>query len=210
MQKLKDKGGLIIFILICSAVLIGSYNKCQNNISLKANKEMTIGRVTGFKHGSRNERIQYQFYVNSKLYRTSDLYRPRLQHKRNTKPRKKQFYYVEYDATDPSNSKILIQQQKSIGPNALFQDGIDIKANVDKISAISDSYVDLYISYAYLKNKYKFRTRIHKDSLPCGTIDNCEQGEVDLTISKYFPDANNLYFKSYDRMAMKKAKEERR
>ena len=209
LQKLKDNKNPIVYSLFFGLILLGFYSTWRNEISLNANKKMTVGRVTDFSYGNDNGFIDYEFYVNGQLYNVSDPDDSGWpKHVRNARARKNHFYFVAYDTTDPNNAKIQIQR-RSIGTNTLFKDGINIKGNVDKINAISDSYMDLYISYAYQQGKFKFRTRIHKDSLPCGTIANCEQGEIDLTISKYFPDANNLYFKSYDRMAMKRSKEER-
>ncbi|MDO6819493.1 hypothetical protein [Zobellia sp. 1_MG-2023] len=209
MKKPKDKKGLIVFSLIFGVILIGSYHTWQKEASLSKHRKMTIGKVTDFKYRKKGF-IDYQFYVNGELFDTSDPDDAGWpNYIRNAKAQKQHFYFVEYDSTNPYNSKIQIQR-KSIGTNTLFKDSIPIKATIEQINSISDSYMDLYISYVYQQGRFKFRTRIHKDSLPCGTVANCEQGEIDLTISKYFPDANNLYFKSYDRMAMKKSKEERR
>ena len=210
LEKLKNKKGLIVFSLILGVILIGCYSSWRNELSLSKNKKMTIGQVTGFRHSSKRTYIEFQYYVNGELYNASDPYEARWpKYVRNAKAIRQQFYFVEYDTTDPNNSKIQIQR-KSIGTNTLFKDGIHIKGNVENISRISNSYMDLYISYVYPQDKFKFRTRIHKDSLPCGTIANCEQKGIDLIISKHFPEANNLYYSSYDRIAMKKAKEERR
>ncbi len=206
----KKKRGIIIFSLICIFLLIGFYNTWQNEISLNSNSKMTIGRVTDFNYSTRTGHIDFKFYVNGKLYDTSDpddAGWPK--YVRETRAVKYQFYPVEYDITNPNNSKILITK-KPVGVETLIRYGIKIKGKVENAYAISDSYVDLYVSYSYLKGKFKFRTRIHKDSLPCGTIENCQQREVDLTISKDFPDVNNLYYLSYDRIAMKKLKERRK
>ncbi|WP_350290381.1 hypothetical protein [uncultured Croceitalea sp.] len=209
MDNQKNKRSLIIFFILCAFIAIGFYNSWKDEIALNSDSKMTIGRVTDFKYSSRNGHIDFKFYVNGKLYETSDPDNSEWpKYVRTAKAIKNKFYPVEYEVTNPKNSKILITR-KPLGIKALLKDGLKIKAKVENIYEISDSYADLYITYDYLEGKFKFRTRIHKDSLPCGTIDSCQQKEIDLIILKDFPDVNNLYYLSYDRVAMKKSKEQK-
>lgn len=207
MEEKKKSRGVIIFSLFCVVLIIGFYNSWKDEISLSSNSKMTIGKVTDFKYSTRRGGyIDFKFYVNGKVYDTSDpddAGWPK--YVRKGRAVKNKFYPVEYDITNPKNSKILLTR-KPLGFKVLLKDGIKTKSKVEKIYVVSDSYVDLHINYTYLKGKFQFRTRIHKDSLPCGSIDSCQEKKIDLIISKDFPEINNLYYLSYDRRAMKNAK----
>ena len=210
MKKNKNKTGIIIFSVFCCLVIIGLFNTWKNEISLNINKKVTIGRVTDFKYRRKTRGyIEYEFYANGKLFEARDPSKsgwPKLI--RESKAERFKFYPVEYDITDPNNSKIRITENPlEIG--TLLRNGIKIKGKVENIYVVSDSYVDLHISYKYLEGNFKFRTRQHLDSLPCGDIDNCQHNEIELIISRDFPDINNLYYLSYDRIAMEKAKEKK-
>ena len=85
----------------------------------------------------------------------------------------------------------------------LITNGPEINGIVEKIGYPSKTYLDLYISYEYNKEMYEFRTREHIDSLPCGTVSDCENATIKIQISDYFPELNNLYFESYDRSKLR-------
>nr|WP_299174922.1 hypothetical protein [uncultured Allomuricauda sp.] len=210
MERLKDKKGLIILSLLCCVLIIGFYNTWKDEISLKYNREVTIGRVTDFRYRTRSGGfIKFEFYAKGKLFEArdpDDSSWPKLV--RESRAQKFKFYPVEYDATNPDNSKIKITK-KPLEVRTLLKNGIKIKGKVENAYSVSESYVDLYINYTYRQRKFRFRTRIHKDRLPCGHMDICKQKEIELIISKDFPDVNNLYYLSYDRIAMKKAKEKK-
>ncbi|WP_418499118.1 hypothetical protein [Flagellimonas sp.] len=209
-EKQKNKKGAIILSLLCVVIVIGFYNSWKDEISLNSNKKMTIGRVTDFKYSSRHGYIDFKFYADGKLYDTSDPDDSGWpKYVRNGKAIKHRFYPVEYEYTNPYNSKILITK-KPLEVEYLLKQGIKIQGEIENIFPISDSYADLHIKYIYLKGNFKFRTRLHKDSLPCGSIENCRKSKIDLVISRDYPDINSLYYQSYDRRAMKKAEEKRK
>ena len=209
LEKTKNKRGIFIFLLLCAVIIIGLYNSWKDEISLNNNKKMTIGRVTDFKYSTRTGHIDFKFYVKGQLYDTSDPDDSGWpKYVREARAIKYKFYPVEYDATNPNNSKIQITK-KPLGVGTLLKDGINIKGKVENIYSVSESYADLHINYTYLESNFKFRTRLHLDSLPCGKIDTCKQKEIKLIISRDFPDINNLYYLSYDRIAMEKTKEKK-
>ncbi|MBC7000910.1 hypothetical protein [Cytophaga sp. FL35] len=210
MEKKKSKPGIIIMSLLVIVLIIGFYNSWKAEASLSSKGKITIGRVTDFKYSTRVGHIDFKFYVNGELYDTSDPDDSGWpKYVREARAIRHKFYPVEYDSTNPNNSKIQITK-KPLGFNELLKNGIKIKGKVENIYPISESYADLHIKYKYLRGNFKFRTRLHMDSLPCGFIDSCKQKEIGLIISKDYPDVNNLYYLSYDRVSMKKAKEQKK
>ncbi|SIS47566.1 hypothetical protein SAMN05421766_102145 [Zobellia uliginosa] len=206
MEQLKKNQKAIIISLFFTLIALLSIYTWRKEASLNSNRKITIGRVTDVNYSIKDGYISYEFYVDGEHYDTSDpddAGWPK--YFRQGKAVKNQFYPVEYDLTDPYNSKIKITQTP-ISLKTVLENGTKVKGLVEKSSPVSDSYVDLYISYTFLKRQFKFRTRLHRDSLPCGTADSCPQKEIDLIISDYFPDANDLYYSSYDRIAREKAK----
>ncbi|GAB5474254.1 MAG: hypothetical protein Mars2KO_23530 [Maribacter sp.] len=185
---------------------MGLYNSRKDEISLNSNRITTIGRVTKIKKDRHAGSIRFEFYANGKLVQTKNPNKSGWpKYVRESKARRFEFYPVEYDYTNPENSKILITR-KPLAIDKILREGIRIKGEVENAYETSNSYVDLYIKYTYLKNQFHFRTRQHKDSLPCKTVEKCKKSKIDLLISKDFPDINNLYYSSYDRKAMKKSK----
>ena len=210
MKSLKNKKGLIIFSLLCFTLVIFFYDTWKDEISLNNNKEFTIGRVTDFKYKRRRGGfIDFEFYANGKFFEVSDPdksgWPPLI---RESRAQRFEFYPVEYDITNPNNSKIQITE-KPLGFKSILKDGVSINGTIENIYSVSKSYADLHIHYSYQQHRFRFRTRLHKDSLPCGDIDSCKQKEIQLIVSKDFPDINNLYYLSYDRIAMKKAKDKK-
>ena len=81
----------------------------------------------------------------------------------------------------------------------ILNDHATIYGNVVLASPVSDNYVDLRIAYKYQGEVFNFRTRLHKDNLPCGNVESCKESQIKLLVSKHYPEVNDLYFKSYDR-----------
>ncbi|WP_419212608.1 hypothetical protein ACNR9Q_00420 [Maribacter sp. X9] len=199
------KPAMIVFPIIFVALSVGFYSTFQKEKSLSKNNKTTLGKVTKLKYG-KNGYIKYEFYANGKLYQVSDpddAGWPK--YVRNTKAILNRFYQVEYDSSKPYNAKILIDIN-SKSERELLNKGVKINAIIDKAFATSGTYIDLYIKYTYDKGDFSFRTRLHKDSLPCGKIEDCKASRIDLVIAKEYPELNNLYHKSYDRQSMKNAK----
>lgn len=203
MEKETIKKTIILsaFALFMILAFFWTYRKEQ---SLYRNRKTTIGKVTDVKFGQHGS-INFSYYVNGILFESSDPDDASWpQYVRDGKAQKHKFYPVEYDGMNPSNSKILITRTP-LGKDDLLRSGILVEGTVENAYPVSDDYVDLHINYCYLKGEFRFRTRLHKDSLPCGTTVDCQQSTIEVFMAKDYPELNDLYFKSYDRLARAKA-----
>ncbi|MCL6267659.1 hypothetical protein [Flagellimonas myxillae] len=205
MQKETTKK-LIVLAAVVLFLIVGAWWTNNKEQSLENNRKVTIGNVTDFKFGVYGY-IHFTYYVDGKLFEGSDPDDASWpEYVREAAPKKHGFYPVEYDVSNPKNCKIAITKNPW-DVDDLFRGAIQIEGVVEHAYPISDNYVDLHINYSYLSGDFKFRTRLHKDSLPCGTLANCEQAEIELFIPKNYPELSDLYLRSYDRIAKAKAAE---
>jgi len=164
------------------------WNEKNEEIRIRENQAVSYAKIIGVKKG-KGSYVRYRFLHNDKWIYDRDSW--------NGKATENEFYKVIYDQNAPEYSDIILT--KSINPIDLIKNGKNIKGKIERISYPSKTYLDLYISYNFLGEKYEFRTRKHKDSLYCKLIPNCEGSEIDLKISEFQPELNDLYFESYDR-----------
>lgn len=177
-------------VLLLAFIMVFLYWKDQREeTKIEKNKDTSYAKILGIKKGKGNY-VRYKFLHNHSWYYDTDSW--------NGKASENEFYKVIFDKTDPEYSDIILTK-KSINPLTLIDEGIEIKGEINRIEIPSKQYLDLYISYKYLNEKFEFRTRMNKDSLPCGNIENCEGSLIDLKVSNYFPELNDLYYSSYDR-----------
>lgn len=190
MKELFEKNFIkgLLFLLISCLLYCNDERKREK---INANEEISIAKIIS--KGRRN-RIGYKFQYNGNWVTGSG--------SGGSNSEVGEYYRVNFDKTNLKNSEIIIRE-KSINPMILITNGPEINGIVEKIGYPSKTYLDLYISYEYNKEMYEFRTREHIDSLPCGTVSDCENATIKIQISDYFPELNNLYFESYDRSKLR-------
>ncbi|ADV50117.1 hypothetical protein I2486_13950 [Cellulophaga sp. E16_2] len=195
----------IVFPALVLFIFFGLYSTYKGEASLLENKSITRGKLTEVSYGEGGS-FDYRFYVNGILYEASDPDDAGWpDYVRTANPIINGFYNVAYDRKDPSNSKIIIDGFPK-HESELLAYADTISAKVTKVFPVSDSYADLYIKYTFKRNEFSFRTRIHKDSLPCGSLGECKEATIALIVAKQYPEISNLYIQSYDRRAMRKDK----
>ncbi|MEM8763740.1 MAG: hypothetical protein AAGD88_08005 [Bacteroidota bacterium] len=187
--------GIILFF--AAVVFVLRWIKQHEKEQIEQNKGVSVAQIM---HIGRRNRLYYRFLYDKKWHKGSE------RGGRNTS--KNDYYKVEFDKSDPSTSNLILSQQ-SLNPMDLVEEGIEIQGRVEKIRFPSKTHLDLYVNYKYLDETYSVRTRMHKDSLPCGKVADCTKAEITLKISPYFPNLNNLYYDSYDRSEIRKKLNER-
>ncbi len=195
----ENKKKNIFFIVFSSFLLVALLFTNKKENSLHKNSKWTFGKVIDIVPG-RNKYIEYQYYVNGNLYEGSDPYNygwP--EHHRTGKPVLNKFYNVEYDSLNPKYAKIFIEKKSYFDYELPEINGIKTKGIIENISSISDNYIDLYIKYKSYNKYFSFRSRFHKDSLPCIDYSKCLDSEIDLMVVEKYPELNDVYFQSYDR-----------
>ena len=192
--------GALIFLGVSLLVFTGYIFQQSKEDKLHANLKTTVGKVTGIKHASKSRfYIEFEFYGTDGMVQGNDPLRATWpEYIREGKVEINRYYPVEYDSEDPKNSKISITKEPYTEAQ-LLRNGIQVDAKVEKAMKVSKDYVDLRIKYKHNHESFKFRTRLHKDSLPCGSIESCNGSMISLKINEQFPELNVLYFKSYDR-----------
>ncbi|MGX1928094.1 hypothetical protein [Flagellimonas sp. 2504JD4-2] len=178
-----------IIILIISSILF-NFNERKE---IENDKGTTIGRVTKVSCNQSGE-ITYIFYYKGRRYENLE--------STCSGVVENDFYEINFKRSNPKISRIVRGKVKN--PMILVQNGIEIEGSIEKVKYNLKNYCDLYINYTYLNKKYSVRTRIHKDSLPCGAIEKCKNAPIPIQISHHYPDLNNLYFESHDRGAVRK------
>lgn len=196
----KNEKGLLVFVLFMVFVIISFLFQQRKENSFYNNYKLAIGKALKIENGGKTKRyIKYKFYVNGEIVVTSDpLEAGWPVHVRDGNVIVGGYYPVEYDSKNPDNAKIVIRD-KPYTAKQLIASGTIIQGLVNNAFLVSDEYVDLKISYSYKKGDFNFRTRLHKDSLPCGNQASCIGKSIQLKINKFYPELNDLYFKSYDR-----------
>ncbi|MEK6152570.1 hypothetical protein WIW50_04895 [Flavobacteriaceae bacterium 3-367] len=205
-QKKETQKKSILFIVLGVFLFFAFWQTSKKDHSLQINKDFTIGKVTDVHFGMHGF-IKYKYYVDGLLFEGSDPDEASWpEYYRTTKPIVGKFYNVEFDSKNPKNSKIIIGKNSHFDYEIPEINGIEITGMVEKISLISENYLDLNISYKIYNQNFTFRSRFHKDSLPCKDYENCLNSKVSLMVAEKYPELNDLYFKSYDRMARRKSK----
>ena len=203
-KKLSDSElntvGLIFFVIIFCVVYVQNMNE-EKDFDKK--KKITAGKFIKIYGGSNKSspHLLYSYFINGEKIESSDISNTSSSKRvRLSKPIKGKYYPVEYDSLNPKNSRILITKEP-LNPKGLIIFGENIMGNISKISYYKgNQYADLYINYKFRNQKFSFRTRLHKDSLSCGKIDDCRKRKsIELRIASKYPIFNNLYFKSRDR-----------
>ena len=193
----KNETFLIVFVVsICLAFIF----QLKQEDSLDYNRKFGIAKLLRIRKGGKSHKwIEYQFYENGKLIQSSDPLRAGWpNYIREGKPIIRAFYPVEFNREKPEYSKIIITEQP-LKLHQIFKNHTTVYGDVVLSSAVSDSYVDLRINYRFKESDFSFRTRLHKDSLPCGNVKNCIDSKIKMMVSNHYPEANDLYYKSYDR-----------
>ena len=154
-----------LFVIIITGLVL--FQKRREN-SLIENGKPSVGRVLKLKScGKRGKCIEYEFFVNGVKVIASDRlesnWREYLKDRETISGR---FYPIQYDKTNPENSVILVYE-RPYSLEQLLKNGKQTSGLVDKAMKVSKEYVDLRISFQYNKGDFNFRTRLHKDSLPC-------------------------------------------
>src|SRR5690606_8062957 len=106
-------------------------------------------KILGIKKG-KGSSVRYKFFHNDKWYYDTDSW--------NSKASKNEFYKVIFNKDNPEYSDIILTQNP-ISPLQLIDEGIEIKGKINRIGIPSKQYVDLYITYEFLNEKFEFRTR---------------------------------------------------
>lgn len=182
----KNYGGVFLLAMVMAFLY---WKDKREETKIEQNKATSYAKILSIKKG-KGSYVRYRFLYNNKWYQDTDSW--------NGKASENEFYKVIFDKTNPEYSDIILTRNP-INPLTLIDKGVGIKGKINRIGIPSHQYIDLYISYEYLNEKFEFRTRMNKDSLPCGNDKNCEGSLIDIKVSTYFPELNNLYYASYDR-----------
>ena len=187
--------GIILFF--AAIIFVLRWIKQNEKEQIEQNKGISIAKI---EHIGRRNRLYYRFLYDKKWYTGSE--------RGGRSISKNDYFKVEFDKSNPYTSNLILSEQ-SLNPMDLVEDGIEIQARVKKIMFPAKTHLDLYVSYQYLNENYSVRTRMHKDSLPCGTVADCNNAKITFKISPYFPDLNSFYYDSYDRSELRKKLNER-
>ena len=195
------KKNTFAIIMVLFVLMYVSYSEISKDANIDVNLEKTFAKITSEPKG-RARLTGYKYLVNNTWYNVADKGGHRNKVKLN------QYYRVEYNRDEPDVSRLLFNEGP-IHPLELLNNPITVDGKVTRVGIPSKIYIDLYYSYTFKGENYDGRTRIHKDSLPCSTIQLCEKSKVEIKISRYFPDINDLHYRSYDRQSLVRKLNER-
>lgn len=209
---MKENNSKLIGLLLIITFFIGFtlyQNKKEDLITKRA--KITSGLIYSFStsesyKGGGASFINYKYYFDTKEFKSKDNFsNNQTFHKRIrlSEPIIGKFYPVEYDSLNPKESRIIITEE-ALNPFELTHNGLKINGDISKISGGHNPYFDCFITYKFKGEKFSFRTRLHQDSINCGSIENCRKTKkIELKISEEYPFFNDLYFKSRDRQKFK-------
>ncbi len=190
MKNSKPYFSIVILIFLIFIVCNKKGENEKRKEERDQNPDITVGQLIKFNSGKRSSFFTYKYFAKGECYfgKISD---------NGLNITTNEIYNVLYDKNNPSNSELLIEGKK-YDVLKLVSQGTKINGYVEKVSLISE-YVDLYIKYKFYDHIFSFRTRLRKDSLPCGTIGECKYSDLQLSVYGKYPLINDLYFKSHDR-----------
>ncbi|WP_160128321.1 hypothetical protein [Kordia antarctica] len=190
------------FILLLLAI---SYYRNVRNDQLTENAVYTVGkvskifRVSGGVRTSTSYKIEYKYYYKGDWIENSGPLEATVGEVRNGKPIIGAYYSVKYDPNDLSLSKILITN-RPITRDVAFKSYTKIYGNIESINPTYPGAVRVNVTYRFKDENYKVETILSKDSLPCGTLEECkESGRIKLFVSNNFPYFTDLFYKSSNR-----------
>jgi hypothetical protein len=200
LKAIKRRNKNIFIVSLGTLIIILFVSQLVKESNLEKNKVIGVAKFLRINHDRRSKySVEYQFFANGKLIESSDpLGASWPNHVREGEPVIRAFYPVEFDRENPKNSRIMLTE-RPLKLKQILNDHATIYGNVVLASPVSDNYVDLRIAYKYQGEVFNFRTRLHKDNLPCGNVESCKESQIKLLVSKHYPEVNDLYFKSYDR-----------
>ncbi|WP_420573906.1 hypothetical protein [Kordia sp.] len=196
------------FIIVCGVVLIIFYIEYSNRKEdehFAANAEYTIGKVSkitkrgGHRTTSISRIIEYKYYYKGKWISDHGPLEKELGEVRNGAPIIDAYYAVKYDPSNLSSSKILITS-RPITRNVAFKSYTKMYGEIESINPTYPGYIRINAAYTFKGERYKVETILHKDSLPCGTLDECKESKrIKLFVSDNFPYFTDLFYKSSNR-----------
>ena len=198
MKKLQ-RNDLIFFALVLAFIAFYFFGPRDESV-IQKNKKVTVAKISSITYSEHNSYINYIYHIDGEKFKKSaPLKGSRISGIRLGKPVVKKYYRLEYDSTNHENNIIIIGKEpldeKKLIANGIYKDG-----RITRVLKGHYPYVDFFINYNHKTDKYSFRTRLHKDSLNCGTLEEClTSNSIGLIASKEYPFLNNLYFKSRDR-----------
>ncbi|CAL2057710.1 hypothetical protein [Tenacibaculum sp. 190524A05c] len=208
---MKENNSKLIGLLLIITFFIG-FTLYQNNKEdlITKRAKITSGRIYSLSyknpHRGSGKSIDYKYFINNNEYKSKDPFSKHQTFKKRVRlsePIIGKFYPVEYDSLNPKESRIIITEE-ALNPFELTHNGLKINGDISKISGGHNPYFDFFITYKFRGEKFSFRTRLHQDSINCGSIENCRKTKkIELKISEEYPFFNDLYFKSRDRQKFK-------
>lgn len=192
----------IIFTIIILIVVIFYFTNrnstlLYNQLDKKGIK--TVGFIKNISTTKTRKYVKYKYSVEGKIYNGSQ----QIDRHEYNSLLNSNFYPIIYHIKDPNVSELLTSS-KNLSPTILIDEGILIDAKITNILEGHKPYLDLYIDYKLKEQNYSFRTRLHQDSLNCGSVEKCKNDKIiRLKVSKKYPFFNDLYFKSRDRQKRK-------
>ncbi|MBA6156100.1 hypothetical protein H3Z83_06145 [Tenacibaculum sp. S7007] len=185
----------LVVILIVIAFTFSNKNVLPLYNQLNKKEIKTVGFIKKLSSIKTRKYVEYKYSVRGKTYNNSQqINRDEYNNLLNLN-----FYPIVYHNINPEVSKLLTSD-KPLLPEKLISEGVLINGKIINILEGHKPYIDFYIDYMFEKENYSFRTKLHQDSLNCGTLEKCRKNKViKLKISKEYPFFNNLYFKSRDR-----------
>ena len=99
--------------------------------------------------------------------------------------------------------KILITS-RPITRDVAFKSYTKMYGEIESINPTYPGYVRINAKYRFKDENYKVETILHKDSLPCGTLEACKESKrIKIFVSDNFPYFTDLFYKSSNRQHLK-------
>ena len=191
-------GIIILTIFFLSLDLFVNREKKSLYNELESKGIKSVGFIKKVSSIRTRKNVEYKYLINGKTYNSSHP----INNQEYNSISKFRFYPIVYHKKDPNVSKLITNS--FLNPEYLIDNGIYINGKITKILECHYPVLDLFINYNFNNQYFSFRTRLHKDSLNCGTIEKCKNDKIiKLKISQEYPFFNDLYFKSRDRQKRK-------
>lgn len=202
----KTKAALFISVIIL-LIFYFYKNRQEENDQLDKNGIITVGKVSRIekKPKSNKKTIYYKYYHKGNWIKDSGPSESSMGNSevRNGKPIIGAYYAVKYDPNDLTLSKIFITG-RPITRDVAFKSYTKMFGEIESINPTYPNYIRIHAKYTFKGENYNVETILHKDSLPCGTLEECKESKrIKLFVSDNFPYFTDLFYKSSNRQYLR-------